>query len=88
MFVGLYGDTEMEQAKCDMIVGCCDDLFHVLMKVYLADGEDARVRTRILTYRPSNIDRSRLILIVVNFQTNVSTRQSFNVACLASKKIF
>ena len=49
MFVGLYGDTEMEQAKCDMIVGCCDDLFHVLMKVYLADGEDAKVRTRTCT---------------------------------------
>ena len=48
MFVGLYGDTEMQQAKCDMVVGCCDDLFHLLIKVYLAEGEEAKVRACVL----------------------------------------
>ena len=23
---GLYGDTPMEQVKCDMIVDCCEDV--------------------------------------------------------------
>ena len=48
---GLYGSTDLEQAKSDMVVGCVEDLFHEMIKIYLAQGDEAKVRRGFLELR-------------------------------------
>ena len=43
---GYYGATDMEQARTDVALGCVDDFYHALFKIYQAEGDDAKVRRR------------------------------------------
>ena len=36
----------MEQARTDVALGCVDDFYHALFKIYQAEGDDAKVRRR------------------------------------------
>ena len=43
-YTGLAGDNEMDQARADMAYGCADDLYSIMMPMFMEKDMEKRVR--------------------------------------------